>query len=83
MMKGKTMFKIFIVYAVIAGIIVTPWDIISNLDLMREGVRDIAREYKMSEESVLVGLYVLLMIGGWLWLPYAIVRTIIKKVKGN
>lgn len=83
MMKGKTMLKIFIVYAVIAGIIITPWYVVSNLDLMREGVRDIARECKMSEGSVLVGLYVLLMIGGWLWLPFAIVRTIIKKVKGN
>lgn len=76
------MLKLFIIYAVIAGIIITPWYVVSNLDLMREGVKDIARECKMSEGSVLVGLYVLLMIGGWLWLPWKIIKSTIKRVKG-
>lgn len=77
------MLKIFLLYALIAGVIMLGYAFTKDAEELEAEVTKMKKEFKISYFQICTLFNIFLFLFGWFWLPYAIVRTIIKKVKGN
>lgn len=77
------MLKIFLLYALIAGIIMLGYAFTKNAKDLEAEVTKMKKEFKIGYFQIYTLLNIFLFLFGWFWLPFKIVRTIIRKIKGN
>lgn len=77
------MIKWFLIYALVAALIVCPWFTVACYEKSKEDISRITKEIGATNTQVVIVLYMLLILLGWMWLPYKVVATVIKKIKGD
>ena len=77
------MIKIFFIYALIAGIFMTYFAFVNLRGELEEGIEAIKKEYEATDKQIYTVFFILLFSLGWAWVPYKIVRTLIKLIRGD
>ena len=77
------MVKLFFIYALIAGIIMTYYGFVSIREDLEQGIEKIKEEYEVTDTQIRTVFFILLYALGWAWLPYKVVKSIIKLIKGR
>ena len=77
------MLKIFFIYALLAGAIMTYYGSVSIREDLEQGIEKIKKEYEVTDTQIRTVFFILLYALGWVWLPYKIVKSIIKLVLGE
>ena len=77
------MLKIFLLYALIAGVIMLGYAFTKDAGELEAEVTKMKEEFKIGYFQIYTLFNIFLFLFGWFWLPFKIVRTIVKKVKGN
>lgn len=77
------MIKYFVIYALMAALIIAPWFTIVSYKELNGDISRIVKETGATEKQILITLYILLILLAWAWLPYKVIKSIVNKVKGN
>lgn len=75
------MIKWFLIYALVAALITCPWFTIVCYEEADKDIERVAKESKVGKRTVLIALYAILILLGWLWLPYKLVAVCSRKIK--
>lgn len=71
------MIKIFFIYALIAGVLMTFYGFIEMSNTYND-IEAIKKEYELSNIQIYTIFYLLLFVLGWVWLPYLVIKGILK-----
>ena len=77
------MLKIFLLYALIAGIIMLSYAFTKDAEELEAEVTKMKEEFKIGYFQIYTLFNILLFLFGWFWLPYKVVKSIIKLIKGE
>lgn len=77
------MIELFFIYAVIAAIATVLWFQFVVKGCPEQDLEAIMRECRATKRQVVISVYVLLILFGWLWFPYAIVGSLVNAIKGK
>lgn len=72
------MIKIFLLYTLIAGIIMTFYAFVNIRGELEAGIEEIKKEYEVTNKQIYTVFCILLLVLGWALLPYMIVKAAIR-----
>ena len=77
------MLNLFLIYASLSALIVVPWFTVSNYEYIEAELEQRAKDAGATKGQMLAAMYGLLVLLGWVWLPYKVFSMIRFNLKIN
>lgn len=77
------MLKIFLLYALIAGVIMLGYAFTKDAKELEAEVTKMKEEFKISYFQIYTLFNIFLFLFGWFWLPFKIVKAVIRLIRGE